>query len=86
MNDRGRVTDTVSTVIDILSSWATNPGLTAFNGYALDTEATTGITVRDSNNNEITLRSAGFLSLSGVTTQSGETIPGRIAIPIYLYT
>jgi len=86
VNDRGRVTGTVSTVYDILSSCATNPGLTAFNGYALNTEATTGITVHDSNNNLITLRSAGFLSLSGVTTQSGETIPGRIAIPIYLYT
>ena len=85
VNDRGRVTDTVSTVIDILSSRATNPGLTAFNGYALDPVTTTGISVRDSNNNVITLQSAGFLSLSGVTTQSGETIPGRIAIPIYLY-
>lgn len=88
VNANGRVTSTVSTVIDILSCFTNNPGLTSFNGNAQSdqTKFLTGITAKDSFNNTVSLSSAGFLSLSGITTQQGEIIPGKIAIPIYLYT
>jgi hypothetical protein len=69
-------------VVDLISSRGTGP-LSAFNGYALNPENITGITAVDSNGATITLRSAGFMILSGVTTQEGDTVPGRMAIPVF---
>lgn len=82
VSPNGRITGTVSTVIDILSSYTTG-GLSSFNGYA--TSVIESISARDSKNNVVMLSSAGFMCLSGVTTQEGNTIPRSIAIPIFLY-